>query len=77
VVDIARPRSPSQLQETRGTTALPVLETAHGRVLTEGLVILQDLEDSFPQGTVTQGDPYRRAVEDLLARREGALAHQG
>jgi glutathione S-transferase len=77
VVDITRPRSEALLARTRGSAALPVLETAHGPVLRESLVILQYLEDLFPQPAVAQRDPYRRAVENMLVRLEGDFVNQG
>jgi len=40
-------------------------------------VILQYLEDLFPQRTVAQRDPYRRAVENMLTRMEGEFCNQG
>ena len=45
VVDITRPRDPELLRKTRGTTALPVLETSDGRILKESLVILRYLDE--------------------------------
>lgn len=66
VVDISKPRDPELLAKTRGSTALPVLETEDGRILKESLVILQYLEDRFPEPRVAQRDPYRRAVEGML-----------
>jgi len=77
VVDVTQPRPDWLLEKTRGTTALPILETADGRVLKESLVILQYLEDLFPQRTVAQHDPYRRAVENMLTRMEGDFCNQG
>lgn len=77
VVDITRPRPPWLLAKTRGTTALPVLETADGRVLKESLVIMQYLEEVFPAPPVAQRDPYRRAVEGMLTRFEGDFCNQG
>lgn len=77
VVDITKPRSEALLQKTRGSTALPVLETADGRILKESLVILQYLEDLFPTPPVAQRDPYRRAVENMLTRLEGPFCSQG
>src|SRR5512145_3146484 len=71
VVDVTRPRPNWLLEKTRGTTALPVLETAEGRIIKESLVILQYLEDVHPQPPVAQRDPYRRAVEGMLVRLEG------
>jgi glutathione S-transferase len=77
VVDITQPRPAWLLAKTRGTTALPVLETAAGQILKESLVILQYLEDIYPERAVAERDPYRRAVENMLARMEGEFAAQG
>ena len=66
VVDITRPRSPELLAKTRGTTALPVLETADGRILKESLVIMRYLEKRFPARPVIQADPFRGAIEEML-----------
>ena len=77
VVDVTRPRPAALLALTGGSTALPVLETADGRVLKESLVILQYLEDLFPEPAVAQRDPYRRAVESMLTRLEGDFARVG
>lgn len=77
VVDVTRPRPDWLLEKTRGSTALPVLETADGRILKESLVILQYLEDLFPEPAVQQRDPYRRAVENMLVRMEGEFCARG
>lgn len=77
VVDITRKRPDWLLQKTRGTTALPVLETTDGRIIKESLVILQYLEDIHPEPPVAQRDPYRRAVEGMLVRLEGDFGNQG
>jgi glutathione S-transferase len=77
VVDITVPRPDWLLAKTRGTTALPALETADGRILKESLVILQYLEDVMPERPVAQRDPYRRAVEGMLTRMEGDFGAQG
>lgn len=77
VVDITRPRSPELLAKTRGSTALPVLELPDGRILKESLVILQYLEDVLPGPAVAQTDPYRRAVENMMARMEGEFVAAG
>ena len=77
VVDITRPRSEELLRKTRGSTSLPVLELDDGRILKESLVILQYLEDVFPDPPVAQRDPYRRAVEGMLTRLEGEFVAQG
>ncbi len=77
VVDITQPRPEWLLQKTRGTTALPFLETADGKIIKESLVILQYLEDVFPERPVAQRTPYRRAVENMLTRLEGDFGNQG
>jgi glutathione S-transferase len=77
VVDITKPRDPALLAKTRGTTALPVLELPDGRVLKESLVLLQYLEDLFPEPRVAQHDPYRRAVEGMMVRLEGDFVTAG
>ena len=77
VVDITRPRPDWLLQKTRGTTALPILETAGGNIIKESLVILQYFEDVYPELPVAQRDPYRRAVENMLTRMEGEFCTHG
>jgi glutathione S-transferase len=77
VVDITRPRDERLLELARGTTALPIVEFADGRVLKESLVILQYFEDFYPQRPVAQQDPWRRAVENMLTRMEGDFVSHG
>lgn len=77
VVDITEPYPDWLLEKTRGTTALPVMETADGRIIKESLVILQYLEDLYPRRAVAQRDPYRRAVENMLTLMEGEFTLQG
>ena len=77
VVDVTAPRPEWLLQKTRGTTALPILELPDGRILKESLVILQYLEDVYPEYPVAQRDPYRRAVEHMLTRLEAEFCTQG
>lgn len=76
VVDITRPRPPGLLRLTRGSTALPVMETEHG-VLKESLVILRFLDERFPRPAIAQADPYRRAVENMLIAQEGDFTAAG
>jgi glutathione S-transferase len=66
VVDITKPRPPELLAKTRGATALPVLELEDGRVLPESLVLMQYLDQRFPDSPIAERDPYRRAVESLF-----------
>jgi glutathione S-transferase len=77
VIDITVPRPEALLRKTRGSTALPVLETADGGILKESLVLLQYLEDTFPDPKIAQRDPYRRAVEGMLVRMEGEFVAAG
>ena len=77
VVDITRPRPEWLLEKTRGTTALPVLETSEGGVIKESMVILRYLEEVFPDPPVAQQAPYRRAVESMLVAQEGDFGTWG
>jgi glutathione S-transferase len=77
VVDITKPRPEVLLRKTRGTTALPVLETESGGILKESMVILRYLEDSLPGPPVAQRDPYRHAVEGMLTAMEGPFGAWG
>ncbi|HEV7373072.1 glutathione S-transferase family protein [Arenibaculum sp.] len=77
VIDITRPRPDWLLQRTRGSTALPVLETADGRIVKESLVILRYVEDIFPDPPVAQREPYRRAVENMLVAMESPFVTAG
>lgn len=77
VVDITRERPPELMRKTRGATALPVLETADGRILRESMVLMQYLEDLLPGPPVARRDPYERAIESLLARHEAEFTAAG
>ena len=77
VVDVTQPRPDWLLAKTRGTTALPVLETEDGGILRESLVILEYLEMRFPEPPVAQRDPYLHAVENMLVAMEPEFCNQG
>lgn len=77
VVDITKPRDPALLAKVRGSTVLPVLETEGGDIVRESLVILQVLEDRFPDRPVAQRDPCRRAVENMLCAMERDFVSAG
>ena len=77
VVDITQPRPEWLLKKSRGTTALPVLETPDGKIIKESLVILQYLEDIFSDKLIAQRDPYLHAVENMLIKMEGEFGAQG
>jgi glutathione S-transferase len=77
VVDITRPRPGWLLEKTRGTTALPVLETEEGGIIKESMVILRYLEDVFPDPPVARQDPYQHAVENMLIAQEGDFGAWG
>jgi len=76
VVDITEPRDPMLLELSRGSTALPIMQTKQG-VLKESLVILHYLDELFPDLLIAQTDPYRRAVENMLIAREGDFTMTG
>ena len=76
VVDITRPREPALLELSRGSTALPIMQTPHG-VLKESLVILRYLDEVFPEKPVARSDPYERAVESMLIAMEGDFTTAG
>lgn len=76
VVDITKPRDPELLEKTRGTTALPVLETGDGQILKESLVILRYLDETV--GTpLRRADPLDHAVESMLIAKEGDFTMAG
>jgi glutathione S-transferase len=77
LVDVTRPRDPELLLKTRGTTALPVLETAGGRIQKESLVILRYLDETTGVGPLRRADPYEHAVESMLIARESAFTMSG
>lgn len=70
VIDITEPRPAWLLAKTRGTTALPVLETPDGRIVKESLVIMRYLDSVFSERPIAQIDPYRHAVESMLGAME-------
>lgn len=77
VIDITQPRPDWLETKTGGSTVLPVMESENGRIIRESLVILQYLEDLYPEPPVAQRDPYRRAVENMLTRMEAEFCAQG
>ncbi|MFZ2101165.1 MAG: glutathione S-transferase family protein [Oricola sp.] len=77
VVDITVPRPDWLMALSRGSTALPIMKTAEGKVLKESLVILRYLDDLYPETPVARGDPYERAVEGMLIAREGPFTAAG
>jgi glutathione S-transferase len=76
-IDVTRPRPDWLLQKTRGSTALPVLETSDGHIIKESLVILQYLEDVYPARPVARSESWQRAVENMLVRMDGDFIDQG
>lgn len=77
VVDITKPRDPVLLAKTRGTTALPVLETPTGRILKESLVILRYLDEVLDGTALRRPDPEEHAIESMLIAREGPFTMAG
>jgi glutathione S-transferase len=76
VVDITRPRDPALLELSRGSTALPIMQTVQG-VLKESLVILRYLEELFRETPVARAAPYEQAVEMMLVAMEGDFTGAG
>lgn len=77
VVDITKPRDPELLVKTRGTTALPILETTEGHILKESLVILRYLDETVGTSTLRRADPYESAVESMLMAKEASFTMAG
>lgn len=77
VVDITKPRDPALLAKTRGTTALPVMETPQGTVLKESLILLDYLDETLSGPRLRRTDPLEHAVERMLIAREGDLTRAG
>jgi len=77
VVDITRPRDAALLAKTHGSTSLPVLELADGRILKESLVIMRYLDERLPGPPLAQRDPFRRAVEGMMSALEGDFVSAG
>jgi glutathione S-transferase len=77
VVDITRPRDPELLAKTRGTTAMPILETTDGTVLRESLVLMRYLDELFPDRPVARRDPLEGAIENLMTSLEGPFVSAG
>jgi glutathione S-transferase len=77
VVDITKPRDPALLAKTRGTTALPVMETPDGVILKESLVILRYLDEALDGPALRRSDPAEHAIESMLIAKEGAFTMAG
>lgn len=77
VVDITKPRDPELLKKTRGTTALPVLETADGDIVKESLVLLRLLDEMLPGTPLRRDDPLEHAIENMLIAHEGPFTMTG
>ena len=77
VVDITKPRAPELLAKTRGTTALPVLETPDGKIIKESLIILRYLDEVIAGQRLRRLDPWEHAVESMLIAREGPFTMAG
>lgn len=77
VVDITKPRDPALLAKTRGTTALPVMETPDGTVVKESLILLDYLDETLPGPRLRRIDPLEHAVERMLVAKEGDLTRTG
>ncbi|MEQ9636175.1 MAG: glutathione S-transferase family protein [Devosia marina] len=77
LVDITKPRDPELLVKTRGTTALPVLETPTGTIIKESLVILRYLDELLEGPKLRRPDPIEHAIESMLIAHEGPFTTAG
>ncbi len=75
-VDITVPRPARLLELSRGTTALPIMETPDG-VLKESLVLMRYLDETFADAPVARTTPYERAVENQMIALEGDFTGTG
>ena len=75
-IDISKPRPDWLLKKTRGTTSLPAMDTPDG-TLKDSMILLRYLEDRYPDPPVAQRDPYKHAIESLLAGMAGDFAGAG
>ena len=76
VVDITKPRPAGLLELTRGTTALPVMQTSEG-VIKESLVILRYIDGWLAETPIARQTPFERAVEDMMIAMEGDFTGAG
>ena len=76
-IDISKPRPDWLLAKSGGTTALPLLDLENGETLKESMVILRYLEQRYPDPAVAHPDPYRHAVEGMLAELSGPFSGAG
>lgn len=77
VIDITKPRDQNLLAKTRGTTALPVLETPDGLIFTESLVVLRYLDETLEGPLLRRSDPAEHAIESMLIAKEGPFTMAG
>jgi glutathione S-transferase len=75
VVDITQPRDPALLALSRGSTALPIMQTERG-IVKESLVILRYLDEVFG-APIARAVPFERAVENMLIALEGPFTAAG
>lgn len=77
IVDITKPRDSELLAKTRGTTALPVLETPEGVILKESLTILRYLDETLDGPMLRRRKPVEHAIESMLIAKESAFTMTG
>lgn len=76
-IDISKPRPDWLLAKSGGTTALPLLDVENGETLKESMVILRYLEQRYPEPAVAHPDPFKHAVEGMLAELSGPFSGSG
>lgn len=76
-IDISKTRPDWLLAKSGGTTSLPLLDIENGETIKESMVIMQYLEDRYPEPAVCDLDPYRHAIEGMLCATDGAFSGAG
>jgi len=76
IVDISAPRPGWLLEKTGGVSTLPALETPAG-ILVESTAILRFLDRVVDGPRIVHADPYRHAIEEMLAALSAPLSAAG
>ena len=75
-IDLSAPRPAWLLAKTQGSTALPAMDVA-GATLKDSMVLMRYLDTAFADHPVAQPDPFRHALESMLAASYAGLSAAG
>lgn len=75
-VDVTKLRDPALLALSRGSTALPIMETKDG-VIKESLVLLRYLDEALGPPFIAAPTAEARAIENMLIALEGGFVAAG